>query len=344
MPILQRDANNNTVSIKTLNDINAGSPLAVQIAQTLSATDTIVQTNIGGTNSAPATAPNNNTGLNGIFKGYWTSFLTFLSAFGTVADVAAQDGTLMARLRWIAMNGVSSGGSGGGTTPVVKPTILNYSSVAASAGANVKSSAGRVYSVSCLNLATDIRYLQLFNDTTPTGTPLESIAVYPDGGQLALGQDYFSDEGLNFSTAISWGISSTPTVYTAGSSADAIVNIKYAESTPVFDSLTLSQYAAIGISAGANVKSSAGKVYGLSCLNLAADVRYLQLFNAATPTGTPIESFAVYPDSGQVILGQDYFTDSGLSFSTGISFGFSTTAATYTAGTASDCVVVVKYA
>jgi hypothetical protein len=71
MPILQRDANNNTVSIKTLNDINPGDPLAVQIAQTLNATDSIVQTNIGGTNSAIAPAPTANTGLNGILKGLW---------------------------------------------------------------------------------------------------------------------------------------------------------------------------------------------------------------------------------------------------------------------------------
>lgn len=116
MPILQRDANNNTQSIKTLNDINAGDPLPVQIAQTINATDTAVQTRLGSTNSIPAVEPTSDAGLNGVFKGYWQSFKSFLTILGTLSDAAATDGSLMARLRYIATNG--TGGSGGGSTDV----------------------------------------------------------------------------------------------------------------------------------------------------------------------------------------------------------------------------------
>lgn len=127
MPILQRDANGNTVSIKTLNDINAGEPLAVTITQTLNATDTILQTNVGGTSSTPATTPTGNTGLNGVIKGLWQDLANrFLSLVGTTTDAASSTGSLMARLRAIAE---SSGGGGGGGAAATYSSAVDITAV-----------------------------------------------------------------------------------------------------------------------------------------------------------------------------------------------------------------------
>lgn len=93
-----------------------------------------------------------------------------------------------------------------------------------------------------------------------------------------------------------------------------------------------------GANATLNIKASAGVVASLSCFNTTASVRYIQLHNTATtPAGAavPLLSFLV-PANAQIIVGQDFFTNSGVYFSTGIAFGISSTMDTYTAATATD--------
>jgi hypothetical protein len=105
------------------------------------------------------------------------------------------------------------------------------------------------------------------------------------------------------------------------------------------------QTAYIGTSAGANLKTSAGNVYSFSCTNLNAATRYFQIFNTAgSPSGTPIASFPVYGNGGFLSIGQDLIGGNGIICSTGIAWGFSSTALTYTAATATDCIARVRWA
>jgi hypothetical protein len=127
----------------------------------------------------------------------------------------------------------------------------------------------------------------------------------------------------------------------------ALVNNRFAVDSVVRTAVTNPlQYAAIGTSAGANIKNTTGSLYSLSCLNSNASTRYVQLFNkntAPVASDIPLESFAVYGNDGQLVLGQDYFTLNGIDFSTGISWGISTTRNLYTAATAADTIFTARY-
>jgi hypothetical protein len=94
----------------------------------------------------------------------------------------------------------------------------------------------------------------------------------------------------------------------------------------------------IGASSGF-AKASAGTLFSISCNNRNAANRWIQVFNSASgPTGgaTPFMAPWLVPAGGLTIVGSDHFTAGGISFSTGIAWGVSTTSATFTAGTASD--------
>ena len=109
-------------------------------------------------------------------------------------------------------------------------TPLRVTSVGASAGSNVKNTAGTVYSLSCLNLGTETRYLQLFDKTTApvaNDVPIECFAVYANGGQLIINSTYFTQNGLALANGISWGMSTTPTLYTAAAAAETIFTVRY---------------------------------------------------------------------------------------------------------------------
>jgi hypothetical protein len=91
-----------------------------------------------------------------------------------------------------------------------------------------------------------------------------------------------------------------------------------------------------------NIKGSAGNVFSLQATNRSTSV-YLQLFNTASaPSGgaTPYMQFLV---TSEIIVGTDFFTTAGLNFSTGISFGFSTTNGSYTAATAANVDLMATY-
>lgn len=101
----------------------------------------------------------------------------------------------------------------------------------------------------------------------------------------------------------------------------------------------------IGTSAGANLKTSAGNVYSFSCTNLNALTRYFQLFDTAgSPSGTPVASFPVYGNGGLLVIGQDLIGGNGIQFTTGIAWGISTAALTYTVATASETIVRIRWA
>lgn len=94
-----------------------------------------------------------------------------------------------------------------------------------------------------------------------------------------------------------------------------------------------------------SVKASAGNVYAASCHNLNGATRYFQLHNKATaPVGAdvPLLVFPV-PAGALILLDHMNFTQMGTHFTTGIASGFSTTAATYTAGAAGDQYTQIWY-
>lgn len=108
---------------------------------------------------------------------------------------------------------------------------------------------------------------------------------------------------------------------------------------------TPSLFVDFAANATANVKASLGNVFAIYCHNLNAAVRFLQLHNTATTPGggaVPRMTFLV-PAQSAINLGAEMFTTSGVNFSTGIAFGFSTTEGTYTAGAAADQFTQITY-
>ena len=99
----------------------------------------------------------------------------------------------------------------------------------ANATANVKGSAGNVFSLYCNNENTADRYVQLHNTaTTPAGgaTPLYTFRV-PGLGDVLIGTDFFTNEGGHFTTGIAFGFSSTKDTYTAGTASEQSTEIHY---------------------------------------------------------------------------------------------------------------------
>lgn len=105
------------------------------------------------------------------------------------------------------------------------------------------------------------------------------------------------------------------------------------------------RFANLGASNTLNIKSSAGVVISLYCHNANAADRFIQLHNTATvPAGgaTPLYTFRV-PAGGDVLIGTDFFTLLGATFSTGIAFAFSTSINTLTLGVAGDQTTLVEF-
>lgn len=94
-----------------------------------------------------------------------------------------------------------------------------------------------------------------------------------------------------------------------------------------------SRYKNLGDTQPAAIKPNPGNVYAVQATNANAAVRYLQLHNKATaPAGgdVPEYSFPIPASGGVVRVGEEFFGREGQYFTTGISFGISTTQNTFT--------------
>jgi hypothetical protein len=94
-----------------------------------------------------------------------------------------------------------------------------------------------------------------------------------------------------------------------------------------------------------NVKGTPGVVVSFTCYNTTASSRFLLLHNTtSTPVNTniPVVGFLV-PAGGQIVIGKDFFTESGVYFALGIAFAISTTLGTLTLATSTDQITQVLY-
>lgn len=93
------------------------------------------------------------------------------------------------------------------------------------------------------------------------------------------------------------------------------------------------------------VKASSGRVYSFSVINTAASTRYLQFHNntAAPAAGDTPEFKVMVPAGGAIGVGTDILGALGKLFSTGIVAANSSTATTYTAGSAGDLLLDLFY-
>lgn len=103
-------------------------------------------------------------------------------------------------------------------------------------------------------------------------------------------------------------------------------------------------YQNFGSSVTAVAKNTEGRVLALRATNTNAAVRYFQLFNSAsTPTtGVTASTYSFIIPAGTATapatmdLGEEFWGKFGQYFDQGITYGWSTTASTYTAATAAD--------
>lgn len=88
----------------------------------------------------------------------------------------------------------------------------------------------------------------------------------------------------------------------------------------------------LGSVSGANVINRPAKIYSIYCSNLSTATRYLQLFDrtsSPTPGLSPSLTYPIYGESG-LVFDSNYFSKGTVEFTTGISWGFSSTPFTFT--------------
>ena len=114
----------------------------------------------------------------------------------------------------------------GSTLPITSPTYSVYSALGTNVNANIKATPGKMYGVVATNANSSTRFIQLFNKITAPingDVPLRSYPVYGNYGSLMIDGNLWGLAGLNFSTGISWGMSSTPLAYTAISAPTEVI-------------------------------------------------------------------------------------------------------------------------
>ena len=96
-----------------------------------------------------------------------------------------------------------------------------------------KNSPANLISAFCQNTSAGTAYLQFWNGATAGTGTLKDVVLVPAGtstvpGLISLGTNDWSTEGLPCTTALTWGLSSTTTTYTAiGSATGFLVSVKY---------------------------------------------------------------------------------------------------------------------
>lgn len=193
---------------------------------------------------------------------------------------------------------------------------------------------------SAINQATQILRETEIRDRLPSAlvggrlaVDVQSLSVTVANAQLEIANDSGNPIPVNGTVAIS-NLSSDP----ATATLQGVIRDR------LMPGGTTTSY--LGSSSGANLKASAGVMYAITCSNFNSSIRYFQVFNqtsASALNDIPVRAFPIPPDDGLLLLGQDIVGGSGIILSVGISWGFSSTRLTYTAATASDAIVTVRW-
>jgi hypothetical protein len=111
----------------------------------------------------------------------------------------------------------------------VTPTLYTNFGSGGTVAANIKNSSAQLYSFTCRNANTSLRYMQLFNkSTTPLNgdTPFLVIDV-PGSSQTVIGTDLCTQLGLTLGTGLGWAVSTTRNTLTTATAADHDVHVVY---------------------------------------------------------------------------------------------------------------------
>jgi hypothetical protein len=102
-----------------------------------------------------------------------------------------------------------------------------YRSLGIASVGTIKSTAGKVLSVSAENNSDTMGWLQLYGDVSlsPAGL-VDVLPVYP-GSYSALDSTYFTPFGLDISPGIYWGWSLSPKVFTSHDGSFLLLKVRY---------------------------------------------------------------------------------------------------------------------
>lgn len=176
--------------------------------------------------------------------------------------------------------------------------------------------------------------------------PPDSNGKSLDTSQLTVGLNTVQRERMNISDpTLDVGLAKVTNTTAGASDYGLVVRVAGA----VGSSPTL--YTELTQVTKASIKVTAGVVKSIYISNANAALRYFQLHNKATaPVATDVPLISVPIGAGTATnpsameLGTDFFSDAGISFSTGIGWAISTTYATFTdSATASEHVALVNY-
>lgn len=212
----------------------------------------IHQTTTGGSSLATFQTSNDNTNWNSLTLQQTTSVATTSSASSTSSALIMFAGPLNGRYFRLNVTGIVSGTTAGVVEFFTQPRLQNgyspiqvtkssntstgSSTVSAVFGtaisANVKNGAGQLFAISISSIDTNLVYFQIFNKASAPATNDVPIYSFPVGAATAtspswviMNESFFGLSGRQFTTGISWGISSVNATYTASVDATSNFNV-----------------------------------------------------------------------------------------------------------------------
>ena len=164
---------------------------------------------------------------------------TSLAALETISVTAALDATSLAALETVTVGAITAGSNligdvgisgartSGGTT-IFRSIDLDEGTLEV-----VKASAGQIFWIHAINIATTVRYIKIYNATSGTagtGTPVLTLAIPSQGTALGAGFTLSVPNGIAFGTGISIGATTGVADNDTGAPGanEVIVNLGYA--------------------------------------------------------------------------------------------------------------------
>ena len=109
-------------------------------------------------------------------------------------------------------------------------TDLSTENFGPAVSGNISANAARLFSFSAFNDASTDQWLMFFTNTdTLYPAALKRIYLIPAEDQIVLGKEEFGPNGLYFSPALTWGVSTTANAFTSGDGQDTKIQAIYAQ-------------------------------------------------------------------------------------------------------------------